>query len=109
MKNGFAQSLTDQGKRHLCRIKYSDEHTRTESLLGKFSEIQMLLQMCKIDVLRITESHLNEKIKDIEITISGYDMSRCARTHKRGGYLYCLFQKRSQCNAKREKPIGNLG
>ena len=43
--------------------------------------------------LGITESHLNEKNKDSEITISGYDMRRCDRTHKRGGGCIVYFRE----------------
>eukprot|EP00112_Aurelia_sp_Birch-Aquarium-sp1_P020436 Seg527.9 transcript_id=Seg527.9/GoldUCD/mRNA.D3Y31 product="Retrovirus-related Pol polyprotein from type-1 retrotransposable element R1" pseudo=true protein_id=Seg527.9/GoldUCD/D3Y31 len=68
-------------------------HINCRSLLGKFSEIQMLLQTCKIDVLGITESHLNERIIDNEIAISGYDMRRCDRTHKKGGGYVVYFRE----------------
>ena len=69
------------------------DHISCRSLLSKFTEIQLLLQKCKIDVLGITESHLNEKIKDSEITISSYDMRRCDRTHKKGGGCIVYFRE----------------
>lgn len=45
----------------------------------------MLLTICHIDILGVTETHLHEEITDVEIFIEGYQISRRDRQHKIGG------------------------
>ena len=49
------------------------------------AEITLLLQRCNIDILGITETHLNESVKDEEINMADYDVVRLDRRNKGGG------------------------
>ena len=69
------------------RVKIA--HINCRGVRSKLTDIILLLKTCSIDILGITETHLNEKIADDEIYIEGYRFFRQDRQHKeRGG---CLF------------------
>ena len=44
--------------------------------LNKMSEIRFLLQETRFDILGLTETHLNNKIEDDQISVDGYKMVR---------------------------------
>ena len=58
-------------------------HINYRGLVGKMAEITLLLQRCKIDIdiQGITETHLNESVKDV----TDYDVVRLDRKNKGGG------------------------
>ena len=68
-------------------------HINCCSLIGKFAEINMLLQNCNIDVLGITESHLSQRIEDKEIAVEGYELQRFDREHKKGGGCVVYYRE----------------
>ena len=63
-------------------------------LFHKLSEVKpFLLEETKFDVLAVTETHLNEKIKDDELHINNYCIARHDRQNSDsywGGHLYIL-------------------
>eukprot|EP00112_Aurelia_sp_Birch-Aquarium-sp1_P015632 Seg3486.1 transcript_id=Seg3486.1/GoldUCD/mRNA.D3Y31 product="hypothetical protein" protein_id=Seg3486.1/GoldUCD/D3Y31 len=70
-------------------------HLNVNGLLSKPRQIEMLMQYCQLDILAITETHLNWKVSDNEISIDGYEIERFDRDGKSGGgsllyYRSCL-------------------
>eukprot|EP00795_Rhopilema_esculentum_P017110 gene17110-8627_t len=63
------------------------------SLIGRFADINMLLQNCNIDVLGISETHLNQRIEDKEIAIEGYELQRFDIEHKKGGGCVVYYRE----------------
>ena len=59
-------------------------HINCRGLLGKLTEITLILQETKIDILGITETHLSNKIKDEEIRIDGFNVQRLDRSNQQG-------------------------
>ena len=51
-------------------------HLNVNGLLNKMSEIRFLLQKTRFDILGLTETHLNNKIEDDQISVDGYKMVR---------------------------------
>ena len=49
-------------------------HLNVNGLLNKMSEIRFLLQETRFDILGLTETHLNNKIEDDQISVDGYKM-----------------------------------
>eukprot|EP00112_Aurelia_sp_Birch-Aquarium-sp1_P008427 Seg1927.10 transcript_id=Seg1927.10/GoldUCD/mRNA.D3Y31 product="hypothetical protein" protein_id=Seg1927.10/GoldUCD/D3Y31 len=68
-------------------------HINCCSLIGKFTEINMLLQNCNVDVLGITETHLNQRIEDRGIAVEGYELQRFDRVHKKGGGCLVYYRE----------------
>ena len=66
-------------------------HINCSGLFGKLTEITLILQETKTDILGITETHLSDKIKDEEIRIDGYNVQqRLDRSNQQGrGCLMC--------------------
>ena len=60
-------------------------HINCRGLFGKLTEITLVLQETKIDILGITETHLSDKIRDEEIRIDGYNVERLDRSNQQGG------------------------
>ena len=64
-------------------------------LVSKLRQVEMLLCYCQIDIFAITETHLNWKTSDNEISVDGYEIERFDREGKSGGgsllyYRSCL-------------------
>lgn len=55
-------------------------HLNVNGLFSKLDEIKLLLFETKIDILTITESHLNSQIHDYEISIQDYSFIRKDRS-----------------------------
>ena len=68
MYNNFRTTLKGKG------VKIA--HINCRGVRSKLTEIILLLKTCSIDILGITETHLNEKITDDEIYIEGYRTQR---------------------------------
>eukprot|EP00112_Aurelia_sp_Birch-Aquarium-sp1_P021970 Seg604.7 transcript_id=Seg604.7/GoldUCD/mRNA.D3Y31 product="putative RNA-directed DNA polymerase from transposon X-element" pseudo=true protein_id=Seg604.7/GoldUCD/D3Y31 len=78
--NAFEELKIEMGQ-HGIKIG----HLNVNRLLSKLSQIELLLVECKFDIFAITETHLNSKIRDEEISITGYSMERQDRKGKGGG------------------------
>eukprot|EP00794_Sanderia_malayensis_P004136 gene4136-4689_t len=70
-------------------------HLNVNGLLSKLRQIEMLLHYSKLDILALTETHLNWKTSDKEISVNGYQLERFDREKKSGGgsllyYKSCL-------------------
>ena len=68
-------------------------HINCRSLFGRLTEIALILQEAKIDILGITETHLSDKIKDEEIRIDGYNVQRLDRSNQQGGGCLIYYQE----------------
>jgi hypothetical protein len=60
-------------------------HINVRSLRNKLDEIKILLKVCCLDVLSITESHLDEKIANQQLNIENYKLARRDRETGPGG------------------------
>ena len=60
-------------------------HINVRSLRNKLDEIKILLKVCRLDVLSITESHLDEKIANQQLNIENYKLARRDRETGPGG------------------------
>ena len=63
-------------------------HINIRGLLGKFNEITLLLEESNIDILAITENHLDRSVQNETVKIAGYKVERHDREKNGGG---CLF------------------
>ena len=55
-------------------------HINTNWLRAKIEEIRLLVHVCKVDILAVTESHLSEDTVNTEISIEDYLLLRKDRT-----------------------------
>ena len=87
LKKDFYSTL--QAKINIRGLKVA--HINCRGLLGKLTEITLILQETKIDILGITETHLSNKIKDEEIRIDGFNVQRLDRSNQRSKFedTYC--------------------
>lgn len=60
-------------------------HINIRSLRNKLDEIELLLKVCRFDVLSITDSHLDEKISNEQLNIANYKIVRKDRDDSSGG------------------------
>ena len=70
-------------------------HINGRGLFGKLTEITLVLQETKIDILGITKTHLSDKIRDEEIRIDGYNVQRLDRSNQKGGGCLIYYRKSS--------------
>ena len=68
-------------------------HINCHGLFRKLTEITLILQETKIDILRITERHLSDKIKDEEIRIDGYNVQRLDHSNQQGGSCLIYYRE----------------
>lgn len=66
-------------------------HLNVRSLYHKIEEIRYLARKINVDILCISETWLNDKIKDGEINITGYTIKRGDRKHGRKGGGVCIY------------------
>jgi len=81
LKKDFYSTL--QAETNIRGLKVA--HINCCGLFGQLTEIKLILQESKIDILGITETHLSDKIKDEEIRIDGYTVQRLDRSNLQGG------------------------
>ena len=62
-------------------------HINVRDLLGKFSKITLLLEESNIDILAITETHLDRSVRNETVNITGYEVERDDRDKNGGGCL----------------------
>ena len=60
-------------------------HLNVRSLLGKISEIKLMLSESKFDILAITETHLDDETPIEYVMITGYQVARLDRKDQGGG------------------------
>jgi len=60
-------------------------HLNVRSLRSKIDEIHLLQELCKFDILAITESHLDSSVPDFHIEIEGLRFFRLDRPKRKGG------------------------
>ena len=70
------QNMYDELKTKLETNGVKLTHINVNGLLNKLSEIKFLLLETKLDILAITESHLNPDVKDEQIQIEGNNIAR---------------------------------
>ena len=61
-------------------------HINIDGLIGKFNEIQLLLQEVQFDIFAITETHLSKDIHDGNIHVNGYRFVRRDRNEQDDGW-----------------------
>ena len=71
-------------------------HLNVNGLLNKMSEIRFLLQETRFDILGLTETHLNNKIEDDQISVDGYKMVRTDRIS--GSWGSCVMYSKKCLN-----------
>ena len=63
-------------------------HINVRDLLGKFNEITLLLEESNIDILAVTETHLDRSVRNETVKIfTGYEVERHDRDKNGGGCL----------------------
>ena len=67
----------------LCGFKIA--HLNVRSILNKMDHIRLLLSNKQFDIFTFSETWLNPAIRDSEVNIPGYTLTRNDRTSKRGG------------------------
>ena len=85
-KQGNILKKTNDDRRDLTFVLFN-----ARSLMNKLSELAVLVESEKPDVILITESWTNANIEDAEVCLSGYTMVRSDKEGTRGGgcILYC--------------------
>ena len=68
-------------------------HINCRGLFGKLTEITLVLQETKIDILGITETHFSDKIRDEEIRTDGYNVQRLDRPNQQGGGCLLYYRE----------------
>ena len=63
------------------------EHINVRGLIGKFNEITLLLEESNIDILAITEIHLDRSVRNEAVKITDYEVERYDRDKNGGGCL----------------------
>ena len=63
-------------------------HINVRGLLGKFNEITLLLEESNIDILAITETHMDRSMQNETVKITGYEAEKHDRDKNGRG---CLF------------------
>ena len=90
MKKDFYSTL--QAEINIRGLKVA--HINCSGLFGKLTEITLILQETKTDILGITETHLSDKIKDEEIRIDGYNVQqRLDRSNQQGRGCLIYYQE----------------
>ena len=78
-------------------------HINIRSLRNKVDKITMLLQMCHMDILATTETHLDNKISNQQLKVENYNTYRRDRQEKQGGR--CLVYVKNHICATRLKSL----
>lgn len=73
-------------------------HLNFNGLTNKMSEIRFLLQETRFDILGLTETHLNNKIEDHQISVDGYKLVHKDKMWKFLGWLCNVVQELSECH-----------
>ncbi|CAB3992982.1 Hypothetical predicted protein, partial [Paramuricea clavata] len=60
-------------------------HINIRNLRHKVDEVRLLLQICHLEILAITETHLDSKISNQQLEVENYKIFRRDREGKQGG------------------------
>ena len=60
-------------------------HINIRSIRNKIEEAKLLLYVCRLDILAITETHLSSKISNSQLEIENYKMVRRDRSLEMAG------------------------
>ena len=77
-------------------------HANVRGLCKDLNEVKILLENTPLDVLALTETHLNSNISDNELRIDGYSIKREDRINRDGGEC-AIYYKESLDIEKMEK------
>lgn len=72
-------------------------HSNVRGLYGNLNQVRLLLKYSQLDVIAITETHLNESIDDSDIFIEGYCLWRLDRRNKHGGGVAFYVKRNIDC------------
>ena len=75
-------------------------HINANSIISKIEEVRLIAHSTKVAVIGITESKLDNTIKDSEISIPGYNILRSDRNRNGGGVM--CYIKDTICFNRRE-------
>ena len=78
-------------------------HLNVCGLRNKIEELRCLQQLCKFEILAITETHLDKKVPDSEILIPGMKFVRLDRKGRKGGG--CLLYYGEHLHATHRKDL----
>ena len=70
-------------------------HANVRGLCKHLNEIKILLENTVLDVLALTETHLNSNISDNELRIDGYSIKRKGRINREGGGCAIYYKESS--------------
>ena len=73
------------------------------SLRNKIDELRLIQNICRFDILGITETHLNSTDADREIHIDGLEFSRLDRKESKGGG--CVLYYADYLNVTHQKDL----
>ena len=74
---------------------YSVAHLNINGLLSKMDYVSLLLSVCDLDVLTLSETKVDHSITDSELTVSGYRLMRKDRTRHGGGVAIYASNRRN--------------
>ena len=83
-------------------------HINCCGLLSKRNEIQLLLEQCNIDILGVTETHLNDKVNDQEVQMENFKMHRLDRKGKSGGGCLIYYKETLEAIPRTEYHVKGL-
>ena len=72
-------------------------HSNVRGLYSNLNQVRLLLKYSQLDVIAITETHLNEFIDDSYIFMEGYCLWRLDRRNKHGGGVAFYVKRNIDC------------
>ena len=93
-ETSFAGSAFEDLKIEMGQNGIKIGHLNVNGLLYKLSQIELLLIECKFNVFAISETHLNSKIRNEEVLITGYSIDRHDRKGKGGGGCIIYYNEK---------------
>ena len=67
-------------------------HANVRGLCKHLNEVKILLENKPLDVLALTETHLNSNINDNELRIDGYSIQKEGQNQQRGRWMCNILQ-----------------
>ena len=75
-------------------------HINIRSLRNKLDEVKVLMQVCRFDILAITETHLNQKISNKQLEIDNYKIVRRDRNSGAAGEGCLVYINNHICSSR---------
>ena len=79
-------------------------HINIRSLRNKLDEVKVLMQVCRFDILAITETHLNQKISNKQLEIDNYKIVRRDRNSGAAGGGCLVYINNHICSSRLLNP-----